>query len=235
VPVPRKCMLYNVGRTLTEYVSASTTSPSPKTTPHRCYTLHLPLVILRKYSSAHPSFMCLISQFTTVECSTITVLQSSTLSFRVQHCPSQFDTLKRLLIGGGNLKALTLRASPVSRFTPLDLKDEPVILHFEEHDRFPALEELTLGYKWYHLSMEHCQSRVACMDWSKLRKSDLEPGMPPHLLSTLIGHVTQSKILRFGVWSDPHNASPTWNCTDFSITKRLLQSINGLEHIAIWS
>jgi hypothetical protein len=190
-----------------------------KTDPHRCFYAAKEL---DKSTLSSPQLHVL----------EITVYYSGAFN---DHCTSEFNTLKRLLIRGGNLKTLTLRASPVSRFTPLYLKDGPLNLQFEEHDRFPALEELALGYNEYHLSMEHYQSWLACMDWSQLRKLDLERGMPPHLLSILTGHVTQLKSLRFGVWPDPHNASPTWNSTDFSITERFLQSINGLEHIATWS
>jgi hypothetical protein len=146
---------------------------------------------------------------------------------------SELPSFKELLVQARNLKILTLHMNQIGRLKGTFYDEPPMNLQFREHDCFPTLEELTLNcYDKYNLSPEHCMLWSKCMDWSFLRKLDLDKGCPHHLLNALTGKVPQLKSLAFGF---PHYLDPTstWNCYDLNILGCFLASIDGLEQVEI--
>ncbi|KAF2733507.1 hypothetical protein EJ04DRAFT_565041 [Polyplosphaeria fusca] len=68
------------------------------------------------------------------------------------------------------------------------------------------------------------------MDWSCLRRLDLNHGAPKHLFSVLTGKVPKLRALHFGFWPN-HSPDRTWECLDVSVIVKLLESIHGLQQL----
>lgn len=129
---------------------------------------------------------------------------------------SELDILKTCLIHGGSVKVLRLGTISSQQGVPMGCNTDddpgyalehwegvtagPLNFHWREGDRFPPLEELKLDDRRYNLSLEQCKLWVKCMDWSKLRKLDVDKGAPRYLFEALMGEVPQLKSLTFGAW-----------------------------------
>jgi hypothetical protein len=146
---------------------------------------------------------------------------------------SELPIFRDLLVQARNLKVLILHMDQFGRAPGNFYDATPLNLQFRENDRLPALEELTLDcYDIYDLSHEHCMLWTKCMDWSFLRKLDLDKGCPHYLLEALTGKVPELKSLAFGF---PHyrDSASTWNFDDLNFLISFLGSIDGLEEVKI--
>lgn len=142
---------------------------------------------------------------------------------------SEYPALKSALLQAKRLQKLRLKGGSANS---RGWAAGPSNLQFVEGDIFPALQELTLPYEKYSLTMDHCVQWLAAMDWSKLRRLDLDRGAPGHLFYALTGRVPQLQALHFGFWSYS-NPGPMWDCRDLYIIKQFLESIDGLEEIVV--
>jgi hypothetical protein len=157
---------------------------------------------------------------------------------------NEYRTLKRCLAQGNSIKKLTMTCDQPRAFcTPKNSPGNSALLHWarvthgpmnfdwQEGDRFPALEELTLPYTNYYLSADHCDMWTRCMDWTRLVRLDVGHYAPQHLFTALTGRVTQLQYLRFGNWpkSDP---DPSGDCKDMAIIKQFLSSITALRELS---
>lgn len=161
------------------------------------------------------------------------------------HGHSELQILKDCIMAGNSLKILHLyfkAAHPEGKaYSPDDfgykfkdwdgVVEGPMNFHWLDSDRFPALEDLQIDYDRFYLTRDQCDMWVQCMDWSKLRRLDVEEGVPPHLFKALTGKVPQLKSLAFGTWPVYVPVDWEWHCLDSSIIERFLGGILALEHI----
>jgi hypothetical protein len=142
---------------------------------------------------------------------------------------SEFATLSKCLLHAKKLKCL--RLSIDEHASNQDCWSAgPMSLTFGDGPPFPALEELALPHRKYHLTASHCRQWLHAMDWSKLQRLDLGYGSPPHLFVALTGRVPQLKALKFGI-SDHAPMIPNWDCEDMAVVTRFLDSVDGLEEV----
>jgi hypothetical protein len=162
---------------------------------------------------------------------------------------SELQILKNCLIYGGSVKILRLTTTSSLQGVPAGfntdddpghslhnwegVEEGPVNFHWQDHDCFPPLEELKLGYNQYDLSLEQCQMWIKCMDWSKMRKLDLGKGAPEHLFKTLAGEVPHLESLTFGIWPYYGLDQSSWDCRDMTIIARFAESIISLKELSV--
>ncbi|KAF2827321.1 hypothetical protein CC86DRAFT_291154 [Ophiobolus disseminans] len=115
-------------------------------------------------------------------------------------------------IAKSSLKVLSLAvkslASPIQRrmFLQWDYVRYGFFnFNLQEGDRFPALEELRLGYDMNNvLTAENCEMWAKATSWHQLRKLDLSRGSPRHFLASLTDRAPNLESLKFGL-NRPHS------------------------------
>lgn len=142
---------------------------------------------------------------------------------------SELSTIKNALLQAKNLKCLTFKVD-TSVATRKDFWTAGTAnLGFQDGDHFPALEYLSLEYEKYELTKEHSQQWIRAMDWTKLRRLDLDRGAPEHFLEALTGKVPRLKSLKFGFWF----GGQTWELWDRNKFEASSDSVEGLEELMV--
>jgi hypothetical protein len=117
------------------------------------------------------------------------------------------------------------------------LIDGPCNFHWKKGDQFPALEELSIEYGGgsYLLTPDNCKMWTQVMDWSCLRKLDLERGTPRDLLLALTGRVPNLQNLKCGIWA-AHAQHATWELhplsTGLPVLSAFLASLTVLSELS---
>jgi hypothetical protein len=150
---------------------------------------------------------------------------------------SEFPLLKQVILHSKNLRILRLNIQ--SGPPPFDNQFElyrlcedfggPLNLQFQSSDICPPLQELKLPRE-YRLDMDHCMTWRDCMDWSCLTSLNLENRCPENFLTALSGLVPNLKYLHRALWE---GKNPEEQCSNMSVVRKFLNSINGLEELYI--
>ncbi|KAF2468291.1 uncharacterized protein BDR25DRAFT_316403 [Lindgomyces ingoldianus] len=160
---------------------------------------------------------------------------------------SELQILKKCLVEGNSVKVLRLgfdgvwlprkysEHDPRVRFQDWEgVTTGKLNFHWQRGDRFPALEELKIQYPHYQFTPDHCNMWARVMDWSKLRKLDLNRGSPRHLFAALKDQLPNLKYLKFGIWG-PNPGNSTWDLqpldTGLPILSAFIVSITALNEL----
>lgn len=143
---------------------------------------------------------------------------------------SEFAALKSCLLQATSLKSLHLWLDTNASSVQESWKVGPLNLQFEEGERFPALEELSLESGEFQLTEQHCHQWLTAMDWSKLRRLNLMHGCPDKFISALTGNVPQLQALSLGFFPY-YPPVGKWKPETVSTVDKFLNSINGLTEL----
>ncbi|OCL11966.1 hypothetical protein AOQ84DRAFT_171196 [Glonium stellatum] len=164
------------------------------------------------------------------------------------HTCSEFQTFTNSILRCQRVKRLHLKVIPGGRM-PCGTGDAlqsahepechgPLQLRLYSGCTMPPLEELTFSsskdslFDEYSFSSEHCATWRDCMDWTQLKRLDLETSCPTHLFQELAGFTPSLKFLRCGLSSKP---LLPWHYrpADPEPLSRFLQSLRKLVHLEI--
>jgi hypothetical protein len=140
---------------------------------------------------------------------------------------SELSAIKACLLQARNLKSLRLRVSSDNIPRQSVWTTGPQCLTFDSDDNFVPLLELRFEFETYDMSEKYCQQWANAMDWTQLRRLDLDGGSPPHLLAALTGRVPQLKVLSFGFRQPTY----TWGYPNADVFQAFSDSIGGLEDV----
>ena len=137
----------------------------------------------------------------------------------------EIPAIKDSLLQARNLKNLRFQNISGGICTQADWPECQGFFKFGYGEVFPALEELDLSYDDYQfpldLSPESCQGWANSMDWSRLRRLNLDRIYEPyHLFEALAGKVPSLQALKFDLRS-------------IDSLLRFSNSIDGLEEIVV--
>lgn len=142
---------------------------------------------------------------------------------------SELPAIKDSLLKARNLKYLRLQVCKTSIPRQGVWTKGPGCLTFDKDDAFPPLQDLRFDFERYEMSEKYCRQWAEAMDWTKLRRLDLDGGSPEHLVAALTGRVPQLRVLNFGLRESPH----TWEYPNAEVLRAFCGSIEGLEEVDI--
>ena len=142
---------------------------------------------------------------------------------------SELPAIKNSLLKARNLKCLRLQVCNNSISRQGVWIKGPKCLTFDEGDVFPPLQELRFNFERYEMREKYCWQWAEAMDWTKLRRLELDGGCPEHLLAALTGRVPQLRVLNFGL----QESQGTWKYPNAEVFQAFSDSIEGLEEAGI--
>ncbi|KAI4117407.1 MAG: hypothetical protein LQ345_002348 [Seirophora villosa] len=127
----------------------------------------------------------------------LTSLRFSTLNRRLApewNNRSLLPELRDVLLKSPNLRELNIEFELNSQYKELSLPLVP-------SDRLPALQTLAFSGAPapYDFNLNHCQLLKRCVDWSHLRRLDLNTSCPEHLFKEIGGNLCNLQSLKMGI------------------------------------
>jgi hypothetical protein len=128
---------------------------------------------------------------------------------------SELSAIKECLLKARNLKSLRLSIS--SNNTPRQpfWGFGPKCLTFDSGDSFPSVQELCFELGKYDMIEMYCQQWATAMDWTQLRRLDLDCGCPTPFLAAITDRVPRLKVLSFGF----KQSDVTWGYPNANLLK----------------
>jgi hypothetical protein len=158
--------------------------------------------------------------------------------------PSELQILKQCLIRGNSIKVLHIALEYVDKMlygkTPSSLgvqswEDGPLNFHWQDGDRFPALEE----WRWsgrteYVFSEQQFNMWHRCMNWDQLRTLDFgfQPITTMLPFKSLAGRVQRLNRLSVAI-SSYHDADQRNAGSDILILEEFLHNVESLQKLKL--